>query len=342
MSSKARLCEDILIVDYLINDQIIKKADGFSVSSLINGVSSYVSSHIDKDNEVASIASLLVPGVILMMVPGPVGVLLGTFAAMFHINIANILKSVIDQLKPHIETKTITSGHIDSAVQSATQENTKPLSTNDVANILKDSFDQSMQNARFGKMAMIIATSGWFSGKNAAELSKKQGVTQNIVSRVLSLILKVAFASAGMMIVGDAANALLGRPSAMTGTEKGGKPTNSVQSVPEPTSKQKKFPINSSYSQEKKNTDENWIENVENNKSSIEQMLISFAKDVYSGLSGKEETILSSPAFETVVERIVWFNHASENAPMVFIPTYFHSKKQIVDFFIDDVAERTP
>ena len=65
-------------------------------------------------------------------------------------------------------------------------------------------------------------------------------------------------------------------------------------------------------------------------------------KEVYQGLDGLESAIRSSPGFQVVAERITNFNQASEGNNVVILPSYFTSKKQIVDLFIDDVAEKAP
>jgi hypothetical protein len=65
-----------------------------------------------------------------------------------------------------------------------------------------------------------------------------------------------------------------------------------------------------------------------------------FAKDVYEGLDGKESIISNTAGFRAVADRISFFNRNSLNSPEVWIPSEFKSKKQMVDYFIDDVAEK--
>jgi hypothetical protein len=83
------------------------------------------------------------------------------------------------------------------------------------------------------------------------------------------------------------------------------------------------------------------IENIPNNTSSISNMLVNFAKEVYDSLNGKESLITSSSGFNVVKDRIVWYNRTSAGAPFIAIPKYFISKKHIVDYFIDEVAEKS-
>lgn len=66
-------------------------------------------------------------------------------------------------------------------------------------------------------------------------------------------------------------------------------------------------------------------------------MLINFAKEVYLNVS--ESDIRNSSAFNTLKNKITFYNQASEGDNLVFIPKYFRSKKDVVDSFIDDVAK---
>jgi hypothetical protein len=78
---------------------------------------------------------------------------------------------------------------------------------------------------------------------------------------------------------------------------------------------------------------------VTNDPGSIENMLIEFTKQVYSGLDGHEGVIRSSPIFQAVKNQIAWYNHTAAGAPMVYIPRMYPNKKAIVDHFIDEVAK---
>jgi hypothetical protein len=77
---------------------------------------------------------------------------------------------------------------------------------------------------------------------------------------------------------------------------------------------------------------------ISNTPQNIEDMLIQFAKDTYSGLDGKESLIKSTPGFQYVKEKIAWQNVYNPGSRTIIIPPIFSSKKQMVDYFIDEVA----
>lgn len=356
MSREISFYTDCLIIETILKDEkLIKQADaGSLVSSLAEKIKEVVGNHIDPNDKVGSLVNILGPGAISLFMKSlgmpKIGLLLGLAASVFHFDLNGIIKSIWDQLKSAVSgDKKIPSSKIDSVVQSAMQEHVKPLTNDDAADILETkSYNQLMRDARLTKLAMIdyqnsISKYGRprYDPSILERLMGRQTQTANVLTRILSFIFKIAFSAAGLLIAGDVINKFLGRPNALDNTLQKGKP---VTEAPAQTftAKQTKFPVKPGYTQERYNAGNSlWTEQVQNNESSIEQMLIDFAKEVYSGLDGKEDVIRNSPPFHILKDRIVWYNHTSPNAPTIWIPKMFTSKKQMVDYFIDDVAEKS-
>lgn len=351
---------DSLIVEAILKDEsLIKNADsGSLVSSLIEKVKGYVGNHIDPSDKAGSLINILGPGAISVAFSAMglswLGMLIGLAMRVFNINVKGIISSIWDKLKSAISgDKPVSSAQVDSFVQSAVQEHAKPATKEEAekasATIEAKSFSQLIRDAKFVKLTMIDYESGILK-KNAVMSSDffdmfntRKSKTTSILTRVLSWIFKIALASAGLMVAGDVVNKFLGRPNAIDGTIQKGKPVEQAPAAPVNIAKQTKFPIKPGYVAEKYNMgDSNWTERISNDSSSIENMLIDFAKTVYDGLNGKEGLIRNSPAFQVVKDRIEFYNHASPGSPMIWLPKYFSSKKQIVDYFIDDVASKVP
>lgn len=370
-NSEVSFYVDTLIVETLLSDGGLSKTAqaGSIVSGLIDKVKNYFGSHVDPNDKAGSVLNILAPGVISMtfkaMGLGWLGLLFGLATNIFHINIAGILESIYGKIKSMITgDKQVTSAQVNEAVQSSVQEHTKPATeeeANQAAQLMdKKSTSQLLRDARFLKLAMVeydTLNSGLL--KEAAPsflsmFSSRKSTTANLLTKVLMWIFKVALASAGLMVAGDVINKFLGRPNALDGSMQGGKPTGTPSpglfSAPEPApaapanvAKQTRFPVSPSYKPSTKNVGgNNWTESVSNDKASIDAMLVQFAKDVYQGLDGLEAYIRTAPGFQVISDRILDYNHTAAGNAMVFIPTYFTSKKQIVDFFIDDVAENAP
>lgn len=186
--------------------------------------------------------------------------------------------------------------------------------------------------------------------------SKKKAETNSILVRVISYFCKLLLASAGFMVAGDIINSVIGRSNALDRSLQEGKPVPGSGKSDDPTkgqqipgstrgqtggasaTTQNKFPIKPGYVEESL-TD--WTENYMCNKYNIESMVIDFANDVYSGLEDKESIIRSSPGFRAVIERILFHNRDNIGHNMIFIPDIYHSKKEIADSFINDVARKS-
>lgn len=353
-SSEVSFYVDSLIIETILKDEkLYKQADaGGMVTSLIDKVKSYVESHIDPHDKSGSLINILGPGVISVafasMGIGWLGALIGLSIRVFNINVKNIISSIWSKLKPAISgDKEVSSEIVDSFVTASVQENYQPATPEEAekaAGIMKAKATSILTDAKFVKIAMINFQNGTLT-KEAAffdMFNSRKTKTANILTRVLSWIFKIALASAGLMVAGDVVNKFLNRPNAIDGTIQKGHPVATTPSEPVNVSKQNKFPIKPGYVAERYNLgDSNWSEGISNDSGSIENMLIDFANHVYDGLEGKDNIIKNSPAFQVVKDRIVWYNHTSPYAPLVWLPKYFSSKKQIVDHFIDDVADRT-
>lgn len=356
---------DCLIVEALLSDEsLLKTAQASGVfGQLIEKLTTYFGNHIDPNDKSGTLLRLLAPGAVLVLFSalnmGWLGSLIGLAMNIFHVDVKAILTSIWNQIKSLITgDKPTTSDKIDEIVESAVSSEVKPATEEEAAsaaNVLNTkSSVQLLRDAKMLKLAMIeyenhkklnkLARPG-FANDFLSMFNSRKSTTVSLLAKVLGWIFKIALASAGLLVAGDVVNKFLGRPNAIDNTVQKGKPIASpavTPSMPKVVSKQKRFPVNAGYTEENKNVNEHWMESVSNNEVSIDSMLLQFAKDVYSGLNGKESYIRTSPGFGVIRDKIVTYNRSSAGDTMVFIPKYFTSKKQIVDMFIDDVAESAP
>ncbi len=323
----------------ILDPSLVKNAQSGLMAGVVDKIKTYVDHNIDPDDKTGSFINMLMPGLISttfsVLNLGKIGLILGFLARIFNFDLAGILRSIWAELKGEIEGgQPTTSNKVNSIVQNAVQsqstgEPIAPMTATQslrMAKLVKMSFDQYQANP----LMMVFAAKP----------------SPSLLSRLLSFIFKVILASAGLMVAGDIANHLIGRPNAIDNPIRGGQPVgegteteNTLLVEPQQTV----FPINPSYQNTTRNSDSsNWTEAVENNESSIAQMLQSFAKEVYQGLDGYQSQIQANPLFQNVVQVISWYNHQHPNSPIVFIPRIFTTKKQLVDAFIGDVANKLP
>ena len=369
--SEISLYVDAMIVEAIIADPtiIVKQADmGGSVLTLMNKIKDYFATKFPdtSTSKVDDVLQFITPGAIFTLLryltsPWIAGIVTLS-QQVFNINVVGIIKSIYDNIKSLISTgKLISSQQIDSAVSSAVDSNHSAVDEESVAkqlqNMKKGSHDvkQQLRDVRLIKIASISYQEGKFN-KTAGLASEMQSKLINILSKLFSLIIKILLGSAGFVVAGDVIKKFLGiddKEDAPGSTDsKPGAASNFFSSLfhksePPPVAvyvaKQTKFKVNPSYQNKQYNVGEDtWAEGFVNNNSGISDMLVQFAKEVYGGLSGLENSIKSTPTFTEVVRTIEFFNRTAAGSSVVFLPRIFRTKKQIVDLFIDDVAEKAP
>jgi hypothetical protein len=160
----------------------------------------------------------------------------------------------------------------------------------------------------------------------------------SLIGRILGWIFKTILIAGGFLIVGDEAAKLLGAPNALDKTWHAGQPSSisAPTTAPVPVTVQTVFKATGAGAEI---MPQPWTERITDDEGSIENMLIGFTKQVYSGLDGHEDWIRSSPTFQAIAKQIAWYNHTSAGEPTVYIPVSYSSKKGIVDHYIDEVAK---
>lgn len=358
------LYTDLLIVEALAGDQALLKTAQQQdiVPTIVDKVKSYVESKVDPKDKVGSVINMLTPGAIMMTckamgMPWIYSALFGLVASIFHFDAASVLEKICGELKQELAGgKKVSSAKVKEIAQSAAESQNTGTPTAQEAEDAKKKADEAGLNIGQGEAANQ-ADDGSFSFASQLRFAKlvrlatedcivrEAGIMDwipifggakakhsSLMGKLLGVIFSVALASAGLLVAGDVINKLLGRDNSLDNTIQDGKPTGGTSTTQQlPTSSRQTKP---SYADTPMNGSGNWIEDVPNNESSIQQMVLNFAKEVYP-LEGQESTIESNPMFQRLVKMIVWYNEASAGGPVVYIPRMFTTKKQMVDSFVD-------
>jgi hypothetical protein len=359
-NSKVNLCVDALLVETVLADPKFYKKAGF-VQDLLGKIKDYFGAHIDKENPVSSVLNILAPGALWLLFNslgiGKWGFLLGLLMDVFHVDVGGMLQSLYEKVRDMIGGgKKATSAQIDAAAKSTAQEYNTP-GTKEEAQQGYQALQQKqvpgegssddgkvysslelMHDAKIISLALIeyenqnlrltkeaIGLPSFLGGYSS---TKSKGTS--LLSTIFGFIIKLALASAGLMVAGDVANELMGNKTPLSGGS--GQQQQAPQAPPTPRSTQTKFPAKGDGP-----LPSSWP--LVNNQSNIENMVIQFAKQTYSGLDDKDSLIRNAPGFRAVVDTIAWYNIHNKGTAMIFIPGNFTTRKQIVDFFIDDVAK---
>ena len=371
-NAEIRLYVDTLILEAVLADPtIVKKADTGILENIKNEVTKYVENSIDPDNKTASMLSLLAPVAIFKIfsniLPRPIALILGILSSAFRIDIKDIFAKVYSEISNLISGgKKTTSAAIDNAVRSAvastvpqpTEEHAKKFiqqykkedtskSEEDIDTDIfsSSSIQKELRHARMLKLALIdyeqslIKTAD--TKKSLTGILGKLSSFTGFLTGSIGWIFKIALLAGGFIIAGDVLNRFLDRPSIGEGTIQKGKVVDSSKpQIVVPKSTQTKFPLRKDYTEENYNQGSHtWIVNLTANKPNIENLILDFADDVFQGLENKENLILNNPKFKALVNHFMIFNAGNMGTNITIVPYPLHSKRQVVDMFIDDVAK---
>ncbi len=317
-------------------DPIILKTAGFDLDSIKSTVKNMFSSEKgDEDKE--SFLNSIAPGLFFTLFKdrlGPlVSGLISLLMATFKVDVEGIIKSVWDSIKLSLNLKeNISENEIDSIVDRVIKNNSKDPTKEDFSNFLKKESSISIRDAKIIKMAIqeqqqygFSKTANFFEKFNVFKKIKNKST--GVFGGLLSTVLKTALASLGFMAAGKFLRETL---------DVGSDDSKSIQTS---KSSQKHFPINPNYTEEQKNTKKTyWAFEISPSKSEIENLLIEFANDLYLGLENKNNLIKSTQTFQNLVNEIRSYNLNNVGGGITFIPKRFHSKRELVDIFIDEVV----
>jgi len=354
-SSEISLYVDAMIIEAIVDDPTIIKEAGATevIMSLVGKVKDYIKSKIRPGHESEDVLNLLAPGTISLIFSlfGKtwIGILFGLATTVFKINIGGIIMSLYNTVKSLVSgNQQITSAQVDSMVSDAIKSNSEPMSPEDEIKAMEaaeakksaaSNVGRSLREARDVKLAMIAYKDNP-ENFNKVAFGGLQSKIVNILTTLLRYVFKIALGSAGLIVAGEAILSYIGKATNLFPSTTGPSSPPATQTY---TSTQTRFKLNPAYKGTKYNVGETtWAEGFVNNTGGISDMLVQFAKEVYDGLSGLENFIKSLPTFQALVNGIETFNSSAAGSSVVFIPRGYTTKKQLVDLFIDDVAEKAP
>lgn len=345
-----------LIVETLLSEKSIKKhADGGMLSSLVDYVKSYIDQNIDDKNKTTSILSMFAPGILWKILDGMgfkwIKWIITIGASIFRVDIKRALDEISKVILGDIESnKQISMSDIESKVKSAVQNNAQGASSE----LLSTKSNFTLRDARMLKLAFIqyqndisliktAGPAGKLTGAVTEAVATKQGKYLGALTKIITFLISTILTSFGLMGAGSAIRKMTGMSSEFDKTLKQEISSPAPKTISVPRSTQKKFKLNPNRDTDQYNVSSTWIiKGVYVTDSTIKDLLVDFANETYQGLEKFESEIRSSPQFNIVAEAILEHNTNNLGTNTLLIPKMFHSKQEIVDTFIDDVAKHTP
>lgn len=346
-NEKLKFYNDTLVIEALLGEPIIKTAQFANVphiGSFLQSVFDHVKGEFknpDGSVNAGAVVDVIGPTILAFSGHPILGALWRISESLFGFKTENIIKSITDNIRPLIEGgEQVDPQQVDAIVSNAVNANVPAASDTNPAD------DKIIKSFTLRKAKLFRISLDSFLEKNpnlnisSYKMQKKFGrevfgglfrtasaTTKSLLFTVISWIVKAILAGAGIMIIGKIVKHFVGNKNA---------PESSA-----PQSVQTKFKPNPNYSEEDFNgpNESLWVVNIDQN--SFPTLLMHWAEEIYPALMGKDKLIESCSTFQKTLNEIRAFNKGG-NSSSTAIPREWHSRKDIVDNFIDEVANRSP
>lgn len=361
---------DYLVVEALLsNPRITKKADG-EVAGLIGTVKDYILRHIDKENPISSVLGLLVPGALAALGFPMLAGILKVAEMVLGFDIADILRNIGSYVTSLVsggkktDSETVKAG----VMQAVNSQATIPVTDEDMARVNK--FNEQAKTTKssaltldqalffkksvatflnenpdfdFGNPKFTMKVYAKWSVSDIGRIFGFKITTGEILVSLLGWIVTTALATAGFMVAEDGIHALLGQPNHFDGSAKPGAASpqsgsaQMVSSTLPTASTQRKFQVNPNYSQESFNSEyDSWI--IKGTANDLPSIIANWATEIYPDVD--RSSLASSANFKTLLS-LIEKNNEGNTTKTLFMPKFLKSRKQVVDTFIDDVANHS-
>lgn len=351
MMNERQLLIDSIVAEAAFYDPLFKSAEGGALSSLVGIVTDYVSSKIDPNNRAESVLSLLVPATFAAL-GGPfriLGFVMQIAESVFGISIGKIIMSIASEVKGLISGGgKVSSDQVNNIAQQAVLNNGGGEATeNEYNSYLRTNQSLTLSDALMFKKAAdtynnSLEKTAKMPGAGFATFLKSKNKSTSLLVALISIVVRTILWAGGFMLAEDGFNKLVGRPNSFDGTSDKRDPAKTVSDngMSAGVSHQKVFVVNPNYHEENLNNKYNrWV--ISGQIDSIDDVILGWALEVYPDLKGHENQVRNASNFQTLVNLIHTYN-SNNNTGAIFIPPAFKSKKQLVDKFIDEVAQASP
>jgi hypothetical protein len=290
---------------------------------------------ISKEEIFGYITSVGDKGVVNLLAPSVIGsivnkVLGGRFIGfgldlilrMLGIDFGEMLNELCSSVKSLVQSKGDKTSPSD--VQSAVD---RVIDTKFGGKSSEASSNDLNKELRVIKLAYVhIYQSLYKEAKLASPIAQKAaGPTSSFLKKLFGTIFGLSLRAAGMQLFADVASHMIGMPSTFDIVKEKFHPV--VKTI------QTKFKPKSSFNNARLNPEEEIF--ISNNKESIKALLKDWANEAYSNID--QDALNYSKELDKLASLIAQHNYYV--APTyIYMPESFHNKKEVVDFFIDDVA----
>lgn len=332
--------KDVQIVEALVSDRVlVKLGQSGGMSSIIEKIKDYVVNNIKQEG----VINLLAPGILGALGHPVLAIILKIAETWFGFDLGKIFGEIVDEVKSLISSHTkTTSEHINNVVHQAVMNNIGGEPTQSDYERITHKASMTLEEAKLYNLAVIgIMQEQVKEGqarRGLAKLLDLRSPTALAITSIIGWLVKVVLWAGGLMVADDVVHSILGSPKHDTSTTESPAQTETTISAP-PVSTQTTLKVNPNYNDIRMTTNERWIEPVPPNN--IADDIVQWTKDIYPDTKNLDAEIHNSPSFQQVVQTIDNYNRTN-TTDITFMPKIFTSRKNVVDRFIDEVAQKAP
>lgn len=360
-NEKLQFYVNTLVIETLLSDpRLVKGAQSSGIISSViqtayNYIKGKISSFENSQDKVGAIIDFIIPGALSAFGSPLLATITWIAENVFHFSFSAILKDVASEIKNLINGgKQTTTSEVQNAVIKSVVNNmpsapsgqdTGKASDNIVkqnmtlreAQLYKLSFlnflDQNPTFDPFNPKLTIKVAAGLLSF-----IGTRSKLTKIIIA-VISWFVTAVLAASGFMVAGDVIHSIVGNISGSGGSAANSSSTSTVSTVSNAPS-QTRFKVSQNYNEESYNgPNSRWA--LGGDVSELPDLIVSWATEIYPDLKGHENEIKSDTIFNDVVNTIKAYNKGGTPGA-IFIPTQWHSRKDIVDQFMAELAKNIP
>lgn len=327
MKHRQYIVKEMYEISTILHDtKLLKKADSNIFSSLFTATSQQVPEEAKKASTLRDALKFFSPGILYLVLNslgfGIYKYIFTFLASLFGFDIGAIFETIIDKLS------------------SANISKETPINPDDIHRVAISAAEQHIGNPSDEELEKRLRKGAYLNNEQLFKLgftnnklkkyaaAQTRGLLVKIIGSIMSFVFRAFLISAGFNILG-----YLGRK--MFGIGETGK-------VPEKQlhrSTQTRFFQSETLSTKAENVSSRW--QVPVTVSNIPDMLYNWAVEVYPEVKPYKNLIQSTDSFENLVNEIESANEGPDIGS-IFIPEHYHTKKSVVDQFIDDVANAAP
>ena len=302
---------------------LVKNAGSGFLSELLQSVKNHVDQYKEEhagEDTFTMASNILVPGILVKLGHPILAMLVALLEKYTGFSPGTILENAWASISSAVKSGSITPQGVKDAADAAAKAATGTPPTD-----IQQVKDSEIRAFRIVALGIPVGISKYAAGS---------AIATSLLARIVYWVILAVLGALGILVVGEIFNKMTGHQD--TKPSASGLPTltPSTQAPEAHLSTQTLLKPSPGYTDE--HITGSWIEPTPS--TDIGNTIVRWATNIYPDLQGHEDLIRSSAKFSQIVSEIQKYNTAT-NPNYTFIPPFMTSRKSVVDYFIDEIAQ---